>query len=211
MELINDLGLMVAKGLQSPFIAADPLYSPIAGAPIMTHRIFPGLSGVVPIGTEKVVVIFVDTLPDDVKLSGTLRLTTRLNADGEPQEHWIIQAEAVSNAWQFMTIDDELKVPAEKIVLCQWKPGALEEALKLHDTMIASLGRSGEAWLIGSKLEIEAHSRYILGAGFSSIAHPLAGAGLVAKALENMGHEITLNSGPCLAMKALPIRWFIET
>lgn len=211
MELINDQGLMVAKGLQSPFIAADALYSPIAGAPIMTHRIFPGLSGVVPIGAEKVVVIFVDKLPDDVSLNGTLRLTTRLNADGEPQEHWIIQAEAVSNAWQFMTIDDELKVPAEKIVLCQWKPGALQEALELHDTMIASLGRSGEAWLIGSKLEIEAHSRYILGAGFSSIAHPLAGAGLLTKALENMGQVVTMQSGPCIAMKALPIRWFIET
>ena len=211
MELINDRNLMVARGLPTPFIAADPLYSPIAGAPIMTHRIFPGLSGIVPVGGDKVVVIFVDMLPPDTHLSGSLRLTTRLNGDGEPQEHWIIQSEGVSNAWQFMTIDDELKVPAEKIVLFQWKPGALQQALKLHDVMIESLGRSGEAWLIGSKLEIEAHSRYILGAGFSSIAHPLAGAGLVDKALENIGHEISLNDGPCLAMKALPINWFIET
>lgn len=211
MEFISDLGLMAAKGLQSPFIAADPLYSPIAGAPIMTHRIFPGMSGIVPVGQENVVVIFVDKLPPDDVLSGTLRLTTRLNGEGEAQEHWIIQAEAVSNAWQFMTFDETLTTPAQKIVLFQWKPGALEEALKLHDTMIASLGRSGESWIIGSELEIEAHSRYILGAGFSSLAHPLAGAGLVAKALENMGKEITLQSGPCLAMKALPIRWFTET
>jgi hypothetical protein len=34
---------------------------------------------------------------------------------------------------------------------------------------------------------------------------------LLTKALENMGQVVTMQSGPCIAMKALPIRWFIET
>ena len=216
MELINDFQVMVAHGLPSAYIAEDYAPSPTAQRSLMTHRIFPGLSGFVPVGAEHVVVIFVDQLPDVDELTGSLRLTASLDAIGEPIEKWLVQAESSKDAWQFKTVDSELLMPASTIVLCQWKPGALEIAYKLHHKMIAALAGDDHPWLIGSELEKEAYSQFVLSTGHSSLAHPLQGLGLITKALAHVGQKIVFNnpdkadSVPCLAMQAYPILWYKE-
>lgn len=217
MQLISDLQLLAAQGLPTPYIAGDPLFSPIAQRPLMTHRIFPGMSGFLPIGSEQVVVIFVDQLPADEELRGSLRLTTRQDAEGDCIEQWVIQAESTLNAWQFMTVDERVSIPANRIVLCQWRPGALQHAYNLHHQMIDALGLEGEAWLIGSELEKEAYSQFVLSTGRSSLAHPLEALGFITMALENVGSTIVMDNQPdlvtipCLAIKAYPIRWYTES
>lgn len=217
MVLINDFEVMVAQGLPSPYIASDDAVSPIAQRPLLTHWIFPGLAGFVPVGTEHVVVIFVDKLPDDAKLRGSLRLTASVDAASKPTEKWLVQPESTQAAWQFKTVDSDLMIPATTIVLCQWKPGALQSAYNLHHKMIAALSDDEHAWLIGSELEKEAYSEFVLSTGHSSLAHPLEGLGLITKALAHVGQKIVFNnpddlvSVPCLAMQAYPIRWYTES
>jgi hypothetical protein len=217
MELINDFEVMVAQGLPSAYITVDYAVSPIAQRELLTHWIFPGLAGFVPVGTEHVVVIFVDKLPEDPELRGSLRLTASVDAMGEPTEKWLVQPESTKEAWQFKTIDSDILLPATNIVLCQWKPGALESAYNLHHKMIAALERDEHVWLIGSELEKEAYSQFVLSTGHSSLAHPLEGLGLITKALAHVGQKIVFNnpddlvSVPCLAMQAYPIRWYTES
>jgi hypothetical protein len=204
----NDKDFMALMGLPSPFIAADPLYSPITERSIMTHRIFPGLSGFVPCGEQMVAGLFVDQLPEDAALKAILMLTTRRDAAGDDQECWLIQVESYGNAWQFMTIDETLPMPDPTLVLFQWKPGALAEAYAMHDQMIADLGDLSEFWLVGSDLEKEAYSRFVLSSGASSFAHPYQANGLMAQALATPGVTLPLSQGPCSAMKAYPVKWY---
>ncbi|WP_274645041.1 hypothetical protein [Pseudomonas serbica] len=217
MEMINDYEVMVAQGLPSPYITSDYAASPLAQRSMLTHWIFPGLAGFVPVGAEHVVVIFVDKLPSDENLRGSLRLTASLDASGEPIEKWLVQPESAQEAWQFKTIDSDLSLPASTIVLCQWKPHALASAYSLHHKMIAALGEDEHVWLIGSELEKEAYSEFVLSTGHSSLVHPLESLGLITKALAHVGQKIVFNNSdellsvPCLAMQAYPIRWYTES
>lgn len=205
----KDVEIMAMGGLKSPFIAADSLYSPISEASIMTHRVFPGLCGLVPCGPDRTVAsLFIDELPEDESLYGIVSLTTRSDSDGDPQECWLIQVQSKSSAWQFMTISEEMPTLSDQAVLLQWRPGALQEALKMHDEMIGEMGDSGNTWIIGSPLEKEAYSRFVLSTGFSSLAHPFQASGLLSKVLENKGEIIFMHKGPCLSMRAYPISWF---
>lgn len=208
MNFHSDKDLMALMGLSSPFIAADPLYSPIDERSIMTHRIFPGMCGFVPCGEKMIAGLFVDQLPKDERLKAIVMLTSRRDASGDEQECWLVQVESYGNAWQFMTIDESMPLPDAEIVLFQWKPGALQEAYAMHDQMIAELGDQTKFWLVGSDLEKEAYSRFVLSTGFSSFAHPYQANGLMAKALALPGQTLPLTKGPCLSMKAYPVQWY---
>lgn len=208
MNLYSDKDLMALMGLPSPFIAADPLYSPIDERSIMTHRIFPGMCGFVPCGEKMIAGLFVDELPEDEHLKAIVMLTSRRDASGDEQECWLVQIESYSNAWQFMTIDESMPLQDASIVLFQWKPGALQEAYAMHDAMIATLGDQTNFWLVGSKLEKEAYSRFVLSTGLSSFAHPYQANGLMDKVLALPGQTLALTNGPCLSMKAYPVQWY---
>lgn len=208
MNFHSDKDFMALMGLPSPFIAADPLYSPITERSIMTHRIFPGMCGFVPCGEQMIAGLFVDHLPDDDSLKAVVMLTSRRDHSGEEQECWLVQVESYSNAWQFMTVDETLPMPDASIVLFQWKPGALQDAYAMHDQMIAEMGDKSNFWMVGSELEKEAYSRFVLSAALSSFAHPYQANGLMAKALALQGQALPLTKGPCLSMKAYPVQWY---
>ncbi len=207
MLLINDLEVMASHGLHSPFIASDSLYSPISDSPLMTHRIYPGLSSMVAGMDGSVACLFVDELPEANALKGVVFLTSR-EIEGEEQECWLIQLETNRVAWQFMTVDSQLGKPAGQVVLIQWRPGSLQQALDMHDAMIASMGESPSLWLIGSDLEKEAYSRFVLSSGLSSLAHPFAASGAIDHVIKNMGKTIRMEAGPCISMKAYEVEWF---
>lgn len=206
--IYQDMQFMALTGLQSPFIAADPLYSPISESSIMTHRVFPGLCGFVPCDEMVISGLFVDQLPDDEVLKGMVMLTNRKNAEGEDQECWLVQIQSRTNAWQFMTIDETLAQPDPYAVLFQWKPGALEEGYAMHDDMICGLASPDDFWLVGSDLEKQAYSRFVLSTGMSSLAHPYQASGLMSKAIENAGSTVRPSHGPCTALRAYPIDWY---
>lgn len=206
--IIKDTHFMALTGLQSPFIAADPLYSPISESSLMTHRVYPGLSGFVPCGEMSVAGLFVDQLPDDESLRGMVMLTNRTNADGEEQECWLVQIQSRTNAWQFMTIDESLTQPDAFAVLFHWKPGALEEGYAMHDDMIAGLTNAEDFWLVGSDLEKQAYSRFVLSTGLSSLAHPYQASGWMDRAITDTGATLIPSNGPCTALRAYPIEWY---
>lgn len=204
----KDTEMMTRAGLVSPFIAADPLYSPITESSVMTHRVFPGLCGFVPCGDQAVAGLFVDVLPDDERLSGLIMLTSRTDASGENQECWLIQIQSRTNAWQFMTIDELISKPSQTAVLFQWKPGALDEGYAMHEDMISAMGTETGFWLVGSELEKQAYSRFVLSTGLSSFAHPYQANGLMTKAIESIGATVSPAHGPCVALRAYPIDWY---
>jgi hypothetical protein len=208
MNFTNDKELMVRQGLLSPFSASDALYSPISEESIMTHRVFPGLSGIVPCGSESVAGLITDKLPQCDQLFGALMLTKRADASGEARECWLVQIQSKICAWQFMTADETLAELAGEAVLFEWNPGALEAGYTMHDDMISRLAPSDYPWLIGSRLEKEALSRYLLSSGASSIAHALQGADLMSSALQANGTVLDLKEGPCLRMRSYPITWY---
>lgn len=206
--ILQDTQFMALTGLQSPFTAADPLYSPISESSIMTHRIFPGLSGFVPCGDLSVAGIFVDQLPDDETLKGMVMLTSRKDAQGESQECWLVQIQSRTNAWQFMTIDEGLAQPDAYVVLFHWKPGSLEEGYAMHDDMISGLANPDDFWLVGSDLEKQAYSRFVLSTGLSSFAHPYQASGWMDKAIAHVGVTLKPSNGPSTALRAYPIDWY---
>lgn len=206
--IIKDTQFMALTGLQSPFIAADPLYSPLSESSIMTHRVFPGLCGFVPCGELSVAGIFVDKLPDDDALKGMVMLTSRTDASGDTQECWLVQIQSRTNAWQFMTIDEGITQPDSYAVLFQWKPGALEEGYAMHDDMISGLASPEDFWLVGSDLEKQAYSRFVLSTGLSSLAHPYQASGWMDKAIANVGVSLMPSNGPSTSLRAYPIDWY---
>lgn len=206
--IYKDIQFMALMGLQTPFISADPLYSPLSETSLMTHRVFPGLSGFVPCSEMAIAGLFVDELPHDDSLKGMLMLTHRTDAEGEDQECWLVQIQSRTNAWQFMTVDETLSLPDPYAVLFQWKPGALEEGYAMHDDMIAGLATTDDFWLIGSDLEKEAYSRFVLSTGLSSLAHPYQANGWMDAALNHPGKTLHPTNGPSLAMRAYPIDWY---
>lgn len=208
MTFISDIELMAAQGLPSPFIAADAMYSPISEGSLMTHRIFPGLSGFVPSSVGMVAGVFVDQLPDTGRLKGLVMLTSRSDATGEAQECWLVQLQSTTNAWQFMTIDENLKEPADKAVLFQWKPGALNDAYEMHEAMISGLADHEQFWLVGSEIEKQAYSRFVLSTGYSSVAHPYQASGAIEEALSSLGSTLIPQHGPCLSLRAYGIDWY---
>lgn len=206
--MIDDLHMMAADGLVSPFSASDSLYSPVSARQVMTFRSFPGLSSMVPTVYGPTPCVFVEKLPEINRLQGFLQLTQRGGVDGEPQECWLALIEAHGFAWQFMTVDENFPTPSSYAVLLEWKPKSLGEALKMHDEMIAQMGDSSQMWIIGSDLEKEAVSRFVLSSGSSSLAHPFSACGAVDNAIENIGQPISMKEGPCLRLKAYEIDWF---
>lgn len=208
MIFLKDKDLMVQMGLPSPFIAADPLYSPISDASIMTHRVFPGLCGFVPCGDQSIAAVFIDQLPEDETLSGIIMLTTRTDAEGERQECWLVQVQSRANAWQFMTIDEVMPNPGPYAVLLEWRAGQLEEGYAMHDSMIAGMTHPDDLWLVGTDLEKQAYSRFALSSGFSTLAHPFQASGAIPRAITSPGSTIKPRHGPCEAMRAYPIEWY---
>lgn len=206
--IFKDTDYMMLMGLPTPFVSADPLYSPISETSIITHRVFPGLSGFVPCTDVMAAGLFVDHLPHDESLKGMVMLTNRKGADGEDQECWLIQIQSRTNAWQFMTVDETLSQPDPFVVLFQWKPGALKEGFAMHDDMIAGLGVDDDFWLVGSDFEKEAYSRFVLSTGLSSFAHPYQANGWMDAALNHPGKTLHPKNGPSLAMRAYPIEWY---
>jgi hypothetical protein len=207
MNFHKDTEFMALMGLPSPFIAADALYSPITESSMMTHRVFPGLCGFVPCGDAIVAGVFVDELPDDDRLRGVIMLTTRTDSAGESQECWLVQLQSRTNAWQFMTVDEFLPSPDEWTVLFKWKPGALSEGYEMHDAMVAGLAGDDDFWLVGSELEKQAYSRFVLSTGTSSFAHPYQANGMMSLALNNLGELIPITKGPSTEMRAYQIDW----
>lgn len=220
MELIRDFEIMAAHGLPSAFLSEAPTISQISHRQVLTHRIYPGLAGLVPVGDEQVVVMFVDKLPEDENLEGVLSLTSGSDSDGEPVDKWVIEIESSADSWRFMTLNENICAPKPRVVMCQWKPSALQAAFTLHHEMIRALGQKGQRGFqlqVGSDIEVEAYSELAIASGYSSLAHPLEGLGLITQALENTGLRLAVGTDPnlqelpCDAIQAYSIQWHTAT
>ena len=212
MPLIHDYQLMIAQGLRSPYIRSTYTASPISGQNVLTHTGFPGLSGLITLDEGEVAVIYVEELPVEGALSGTLQLRSKQEIEGE-EDNWIINVESSSCSWEFSVGSGSPRFPCDRIVLCQWKPGALEQAFRLHHEMVKASTEGSTAWLIGSDLEKEAYTEYAIAAGLSTLAHPLEWLGLISKAAKSPNSRFLIEVAPeyedipCLALQGYPITW----
>jgi len=212
MPLIHDYQLMIAQGLKSPYIRSTYAASAISGQNVLTHIGFPGLSGLVTLDEGEVPVIYVEELPMEGALSGTLRLRARQETEND-EDNWTVHVESSSCCWEFSAGSGSPRSPCDRIVLCQWKPGGLEQAFRLHHEMVKASTEGSTAWLIGSDLEKEAYTEYAIAAGLSTLAHPLEWLGLISKAAKSLNSRLLIEVAPeyedipCLALQGYPITW----
>lgn len=206
--MINSRLLDVQDGLAKPYVSAASTYSAISGLAVMTHRVFPGLAAFIEFKNENMVFCYTDTMPLANTVDAVLLGIERESQAQPGRKHWLIQLESGARAWQFISDIEEISCLSPYMVFCEWKPGALNEALELHDDYIGKLWDDDDL-LIGSELERRAYAQFGLSAGYTSVFHPLIGIGAIDLAMKNKGKSIEVNRGGCLKMRAIRINWHL--
>lgn len=210
MRYIADTLLMAQTGIKSPYIASGPSISPITGQAVMTHRVFPGLGAFVTEGGCSNAMLYLDRLEGIERIHGVLYRTSRGSVDIEDEQvpYWLVQIESGYQAWQFMVPVESVANLSDSLVLCQWIPGGLPDALALHNTILSELWEDNEM-LIGSEIERTALAQLSISSGMSSIFHPFWAMGFVEQAKKSMGDIVDVGIGGCEKMRSLPVSWAV--
>ncbi|MHD0644652.1 hypothetical protein ACYPKM_03300 [Pseudomonas aeruginosa] len=209
MNVKSDLQVILGGGLVSPYTVTGSLISYISEGVCEVSQVFPGLADLVGEGEQQTCALFVERLIDVDTLEGVI-LEREFDEPRVPDEReWLIQIEAGPVGWQYTLKGPERPQPRDMVMLLRWKQDgtALTSCLALHDKLVAESEHHAAHWLIGSEIEKEAFSRYLLVTGLTTLFSPFEDLGYFDQADSAPGDEVAVNVGGCEAIRAYRIRW----
>jgi hypothetical protein len=210
---LYETDVQAAHGLQTPYSASQVAYSTLSESHLLTHRCYPGLSGIVKSSKGQAPVIFVDKLPDSEMFYARLIPVERLNHDATAQPvveaGWLVHVQHHFEAWHFLAqqVDASAIADCPLVIFIEWKPGALQAALTEHDELFIHSDLGAEDLLIGSDFEKESLSRYYLSAGLSSLANVHLASGVIESILKAPLKKLGLTSKSAVRACAYPLVW----
>lgn len=187
--IFDQIDVQAATGLGSAISSSGDVHSPLSESSIWMSQCYPGLSGIVHIKGRDVVVLFVDEIVPASAL--IVSILPPKSIDPEKPGTWFVHVQSPLYGWQFSCLRDNPPQLGDDplVIFIKWVPGMLGEALRLHDDLyIAKKYADGEL-IVGSDYEKESMSRYHLATGMSSIAHALAGKGVIKALSKTPGVE----------------------
>lgn len=202
--IFNDIDQQAKNGLQSAFSSSGEVYSPYTEAGIWMSQCYPGLSGIVRLKHQDVIVIFVDEFVPSSALA--VHLTAPDTIDTIEPKPWVVHVQNQLYGWQFPCSLNEAPSFNETplVAFIKWKPGSLRHAIDAHDEMYIRKPYQEDELLVGSDYEKESISRLHLATGVSSISHVLARQGVITALSKRMGLELALTLPYAAAGIALP-------
>jgi hypothetical protein len=210
---LHETDVQASHGLQTPYSASQVAYSTLSESQLLTHRCYPGLSGIVKSSKGQVPVVFVDKLPDCEMLYARLIPVERLNHDAIAQPTaeagWLVHVQHHFEAWHFLAshLDASALTDCPWVIFIEWKSGALQAALTEHDDLFINSDLGAEDLLIGSDFERESLSRYYLSAGLSSLANVHRASGAIERLLKAPLKKMGLTSASAIQACAYPLVW----
>jgi len=210
---ISEIDIQASQGILLPYSASEIASSPLSESEVLTHRCYPGLSGLVSSKQGLVPVIFVDKLPTANMLYGRLVDTSRLtpNAQGSMTRlaGTLVHVQHHFEAWHFLShLEGAQQASATAMaIFLEWKPGSLQTALAEHDAMFLKADLPDDLMLVGSDFEKESLSRYYLSTGLSSFANIHLASGVVDALMSTPLTRKTLRSPSVASGIALPGTW----
>lgn len=210
---ISEIDIQASQGLVLPYSASEIASSPLSESEVLTHRCYPGLSGLVSSKQGLVPVIFVDKLPTANMVYGRLVDTSRLTPNEQgSMTHLagtLVHVQHHFEAWHFLSHLENAKQASTSpiVVFLEWKPGSLQAAISEHDAMFLKADLPDEVMLVGSDFEKESLSRYYLGTGRSSFANIHLVSGVVDALMNTPLARKTLRSPSVASGIALPVTW----
>lgn len=177
--IFDQIDVQAAMGLGSAFVTSGDVHSPLSESSIWLSQCYPGLSGIVRLKGRDVAVVFVDEIVPVSALIVSVLPPKSLNPDNPGK--WTVNVQSQMYGWQFSCLRDERPLLGEAplVIFIKWIPNALGKALQAHDDLYIAKKYADDELLVGSDYEKESLSRYHLATGLSSIAHALAGNGIL--------------------------------
>lgn len=210
---ISEIDIQASLGILVPYSASELACSPLSENEVLTHRCYPGLSGLVRSQQGLVPVIFVDKLPSTEMLYGRQVPTSRMVPDEEGAMRLtaatLIHVQHHFEAWHFITHQEDASQAeaCHAAVFLEWKPGALQAAISEHDAMFLKADIPVDEMLVGSEFERESMSRYYLSAGLSSLANIHQASGVVDSLLNRPLQHRPLKLKSVSRGVAIPVVW----
>lgn len=210
---LHETDVQAAHGLKTPYSASQVAYSTLSESQLLTHRCYPGLSGIVKTSQGQVPVVFVDKLPDSEMLYARLIPVDRANQDATAESAieagWLVHVQHHFEAWHFLAqqVDASAITACPLVIFIEWKPGALQAALTEHDELFINSDLGTDDLMIGSDFEKESLSRYYLSAGLSSLANVHLASGAVERLLKTPLKKLGLTSTSAVRACAYPLIW----
>jgi hypothetical protein len=210
---VSETDIQAHQGILKPYSASEIASSPLSENEILTHRCYPGLSGVVSSAVGRVAVFFVDKLPVCEMVYGRATATVRQTPDefGEMVQvgATLVHVQNHYEGWHFLSHDqDASEVSVTSVVVfLEWKPGSLNAALKEHDEMFLRADLSEADLLVGSDFEKESLSRFYLSTGMSSFANSHQASGVIDKLLASPFKSTIIRSASAGRGIAIPTAW----
>jgi len=177
--IFNQIDVQAAMGLGSAISSSGDVHSPLSESSIWMSQCYPGLSGIVRVGDRDAVVVFVDEI---VPISALIvSFLPPKSLDPENPDSWTVHVQSPLYGWQFSCLRTEPpKLGDEPLVIfIKWVPGSLGKAIQAHDDLYIAKKYREDELTVGSDYEKESLSRFHLSIGLSSIAHAVAGKGVI--------------------------------